>query len=398
MNITIGNVVRGSNFFDREQLLQKLWNILETDNVLLAAPRRVGKTSIMHRIIDRPAGDFQVLFLDGQNYSSSEDLVTDLIIKAGELLGDAKGLIGKAISHVQQNIDEIAVWKLRIQLRKEVSGRWREQGEKALHEVLKQQGRLLLVIDELPITLHKMVQCAPDQGKQDAIDLLDWLRYLRTHPDMNQRVRQIAGGSIGLPRIASYLGASHTINDLRQVEVGPFDRETAQQLAETLLTSRGVELDSATMEAFLDQIGTFLPIYIQIMAAAVADEIQDKKVPPSSAVIEACYQERALGPEYKICFEDYFERLHRYYRPEETRAAQRMLRELALSEGPLARSALLAVFQDEMGPQNSSSDFDLLLGWLCDDFYVEEISEGKQVLFKNKWLRDWWRRYHATGE
>jgi len=398
MNITIGNVVRGSNFFDRELLLEKLWGILETDSVLLAAPRRVGKTSIMHRIIDHPAGDFVVLFLDGQSYTTADDLVTDLIIKAGELTGDTKGFIGKTFSKVQKNLEEIAIWKLRIQLRKEVAGRWREEGERAVRGILEHPGRLVLVLDELPIMLHKMVQRDTDQGKQDAVDLLDWLRYLRTQPEMNLRVRQIAGGSIGLPRIASYLGASHKINDLRQVEVGPFDRDTARELATILLESRDVELDFATMEFFLDQVGTFLPIYIQIMAAAVADEVREKKIKATPKVVTRCYEERALGPEYKICFEDYFERLHRYYRPDETRTAQRILRELALSDEAVARSTLLALFHKEMGPECNATEFDLLLNWLRDDFYIEDVQEGRQILFKNKWLKDWWRRYHVSGK
>ena len=166
MNITIGNVVRGDSFFDRERLLEDLWAALATDSVLLAAPRRVGKTSIMHRLMDYPRSGFRVLFLDGQNYSKSEDLVADLVIKAGQILGDEKSIVRKVLCHVKENIDEIEIWKLRVQLRKEVSGRWREEGERAVRDALGDEGTVLIIIDELPILLHKMVQ--REDGKEDS--------------------------------------------------------------------------------------------------------------------------------------------------------------------------------------------------------------------------------------
>jgi hypothetical protein len=152
------------------------------------------------------------------------------------------------------------------------------------------------------------------------------------------------------------------------------------------------------MNAFLDEIGTLLPIHIQIMASALSSEVKKRGVEASPELVEECYEERALGPEYRICFEDYIERLERYYNPDESKAAKRLLRELALSDEPLARSALLGVYHDEVESRAETSDFDLLLNWLRDDFYIEETGAGRSMTFKNKWLRDWWRRYHASGD
>jgi len=46
----IGAPVRGSDFFDRSREQQELWDYLHRDHVLLLAPRRVGKTSLMQRL------------------------------------------------------------------------------------------------------------------------------------------------------------------------------------------------------------------------------------------------------------------------------------------------------------------------------------------------------------
>ncbi len=393
MHITIGNVVRSNEFFDREELVRSIWLTLETDSVLLAAPRRVGKTSIMFRLLDRPAKGWKVVLLDAQTFSTCEDLVAELVIKLSRMHSNRRGFLRKLFADFKETIAEMEIWKLRIKLREKLKGRWRDDGEAALLDAASGADRLLLIVDELPVMLHKMMQC--EASAREAQGLLDWLRFLRLHPDLNTGLRMLVGGSIGLPRIASYLGSSHKINDLLQTEVGPFGRETARDLVRELLASRGIELGTEVMEAFLDQVGTFVPIFLQILAACVANEIRERKAEPTPELVRECYNTRAMGPEYRLSFEDYFERLSRYYTAKEAQAARRVLRELAVATDPVPCNALLAAYFDELGDDADQSRFELLLTWLRDDFYVDHDPETDEVTFKSTWLRDWWRHHHA---
>ncbi len=52
MKISIGNPVTGDDFFDREKEQEAIWRRLERDHIMLLAPRRIGKTSLMHRLCD----------------------------------------------------------------------------------------------------------------------------------------------------------------------------------------------------------------------------------------------------------------------------------------------------------------------------------------------------------
>jgi hypothetical protein len=90
MNITIGNIVVGADFFDREDVIENIWETLQTDSILLAAPRRVGKSSIMRRLFDQPRFGFRPIWLDCQDYGGPEDLVTDLTVKACAQIGSRK--------------------------------------------------------------------------------------------------------------------------------------------------------------------------------------------------------------------------------------------------------------------------------------------------------------------
>ena len=395
MHITIGSPVTQDDFFNREEILQNVWDTLETDNVLLAAPRRVGKSSLMLKLFLEPKPGFEVLWLDGQNYDAPEDLVADLAVKAAKLRGSVTTFFGRLLSGITENIEELEVWELKVKLRERLSGSWRAQGETMIRDAIRPDTKLLIVIDELPMLLHKLIRDGTEAGRKAADGLLDWLRHIRQEPEFLGRVRQILGGSIGLPRIASILGSSHRINDLRSVSVGPFERPKAKELATQLLDSRGVAIEDRVMEAMLDQIGTLYPIFIQIMAAVVASEVRRWNRPADPDLIRECYEQRALGPEFRQYFEDYHERLSRYYSPEEARISRIVLREMAIAKRPPSKSSLLGLYLKELGQAADTLKFDLLLTWLSDDFYVEESGDGC-IQFKSTRMRDWWRTYHAS--
>lgn len=50
MKLTIGNPVVGDDFFDRELEQRQIWRKLESNHLLMLAPRRIGKTSLIYRL------------------------------------------------------------------------------------------------------------------------------------------------------------------------------------------------------------------------------------------------------------------------------------------------------------------------------------------------------------
>jgi len=52
MRNVVGQVVRGDDFWDRKDEIEDIWDAVNSgSHLLLVAPRRVGKTSIMYQII-----------------------------------------------------------------------------------------------------------------------------------------------------------------------------------------------------------------------------------------------------------------------------------------------------------------------------------------------------------
>jgi AAA+ ATPase superfamily predicted ATPase len=64
----LGSVVRNNDFFGREGIVTQIWDKLAKGSVLLAAPRRFGKTSLMYRLIDNPKPEYKLIHLDAEQF------------------------------------------------------------------------------------------------------------------------------------------------------------------------------------------------------------------------------------------------------------------------------------------------------------------------------------------
>ncbi|HEU4387027.1 MAG TPA: ATP-binding protein, partial [Blastocatellia bacterium] len=60
----VGPPVRGDDFFGRESFVRMVSEKLKIGNVILAAPRRFGKTSVMYSLIDNPQWNYKVVHAD----------------------------------------------------------------------------------------------------------------------------------------------------------------------------------------------------------------------------------------------------------------------------------------------------------------------------------------------
>ena len=77
----VGPPVRGNDLFGRDSFVDLLWRKIEAGSVLLSAPRRFGKTSVMYRLIDQPRGNYKIVHADLEHLSDPADLILELIVK-----------------------------------------------------------------------------------------------------------------------------------------------------------------------------------------------------------------------------------------------------------------------------------------------------------------------------
>jgi ATP/maltotriose-dependent transcriptional regulator MalT len=75
-----GPSAQGPAFFDREDVIKRAWELLETSNLILLAPRRVGKISLLNRLKEDGAErGYNTLYLSVPDSEDELDFIKRLI-------------------------------------------------------------------------------------------------------------------------------------------------------------------------------------------------------------------------------------------------------------------------------------------------------------------------------
>jgi AAA+ ATPase superfamily predicted ATPase len=76
----IGTPARGNSFFPREREVEKIIGRLDDDNNLqIAAPRRIGKTSILFHLMDKKIGNYIYAYVDTEAVDNEQDFYKKLL-------------------------------------------------------------------------------------------------------------------------------------------------------------------------------------------------------------------------------------------------------------------------------------------------------------------------------
>jgi len=237
----VGAPAVGTAFFDREEITEKIQNRLNSGSLLLAAPRRFGKTSIMLKVKENLSKEGTLcIYLDIEWVNAPEDLIVEILCKIKDSMGQdfkkyVKGLPKGLIDSVKDNIENVELPFFKVSLKKELQGSWMEKGHELFNALRKINAKAVLFLDEFPLMLYNMCE-NKNLDKKEVLKLLYWLRSLRMETD----VRMVLGGSIGVDRILKNLRSSASINDLERIQIEPFDEETAKKFVNALLASEGV--------------------------------------------------------------------------------------------------------------------------------------------------------------
>lgn len=393
----VGTPVRGADCFGRESFVELVWQKLERGHILLAAPRRFGKTSVMYRLIDAPHGDYKIVHADLQHLSEPADFLAELIVKVASDSRLTK--ITNGLSYFprtlwtgfKRNFAEVELLKIKIKLKEELRPQWQERGKELFMRLSHAESPTLFILDEFPMMIDRMAKSA--MQREEAKTLLRWLRALRLAPE-TQNVRFLIAGSVGIGYVLSGLGETAAINDFEQLRLEPFSAKVGVEFLEALCTTHQVALSEPCRRKILQLIGTLVPYFLQVLFSEIAKTqmLDGELITPKK--IEQIYREKVLGVDCKTYFDHYYGRLRDYYLPHEEKAVKRLLRELAVA-GLLSRDSCYAFYRQMIGEQADIEAFNYLMTNLENDFYIRFHSEKREYEFACKLLRDWWLRHYA---
>ena len=401
MRASTGKWVSGDDFFNRDKELRILeMRVHDGNHVLLSGQRRMGKTSLTQELGRRLAEQgWEFLFTDVEGATCAEDVIA-AVAEAAHSVRPISSRIGAAAQRwIREQVEEISASDFRVKFRAGLDpGTWRRQGEQLIHYCAEYDKKVLLVIDELPIFLKRMLR--DDGGDIRRVDeFLSWLRAvtqgLRGSPVL------IVSGSIGLAPLVQRLRIPDRINHLYSFRLGPWDRDVSIECFERLAADSKLRVESGVASAVYDQLGAGIPHHVQSFFVRLRDfTIMQRKDQVSVADVEKVYRTELLGPAGQNDLVHYVTRLKGGLDDNSYRLAMEILAEVATQKvfTAAARRCLERVYAtlvDDV-PTCVAETLEVLV----HDGYLESSTEG--YCFPSRLLKDWWsarfRDHHVPLE
>lgn len=377
----VGPPVIGDDCFGREAFVQEFERRLETSSVLLLAPRRWGKTSVLRVLRDRDAAKRH--YFDLYHLESASDFVAEVAATLAGPVTRVRQKVGEILDRTVGQVREIRIAELALELRDRLAGEasWQDTAAAVFGSVPTGH---VLIFDEFPVLAKTILDTSP----ADAAALLRILRHQRQR---DQSPRMVFAGSTSLPEVCRRAALSDTINDLELLPLPRFDAQVASDLLRRLFDSEAVPLNSRSLNAVLELVGPEVPFFLQVLTRAVLSEVRDTDAAVTPTLVKRLYQDVLLGPDNRAYLDDFRGRLDRSYLPGERDVATTVLSALSRRREGLEQRSLRAELVDHRLDEDL---LDRVLLLLEGDFYVSREGEGR-YRFANRYLADWWQRFHA---
>lgn len=410
-----GNWVVGDRFWDREVEIELLIERLdEGAHLLLVAPRRMGKTSLMREAARRIEDRYLCLHVDLQKAESAADAVVELSVASHK----HKPLWEKTkcvFQNVLATIESVKLEEIGVVLRSGLTaGDWQEKGDRLFEILATHERPVVLFFDEVPILVNRLLKgtdyVITPERREAADAFLSWLRANSVRHQSS--IRMVITGSIGLGPVVHQARLSATLNTLTPFLLSPWNRETAAGCLNALAAGYELTLQPEAVEEMLDRLGSFIPHHVQMFFDNVLQAARMNGVTEISGHLAAeVYVQSMLGLRGHAELSHLEERLRMVLGPGLDLLALDLLTEAAVT-GSLTDHVAIALarrhFFDEApsvigftAPTDAirpaeprlrdacNAALRHVLGILEHDGYLEKRDGG--YAFSSRLVRDWWK-------
>lgn len=391
MRITTGQAVRGEDFFKRPILINKLWRKIDSDSsIIISAPRRVGKTSLMRYIEDTPNNKYYVVYVITESIYSENNyykeiinaiLNCDSIKKRIKIINSIKD----SAKNIIKSIDEISLDSVKFTRKVELN--YYEKFIEIMRSIELEGHKLIIMIDEFAQTIQNIQQ---KEGSVYAVQLLQSNRALRQNSDINTKFQFIYTGSISLESIARRMDSSKYINDLDTLKITPLSEKEGKELINELLKGLDYKMDDNAIDYMINEIKWLNPFYIQL----VMDKIHDIYDEEDTCIIDKKLVDIAIKRmlEESNKFSSWHERLS-VYKNNDYKFILEVLNIISKTE---ARKITYNEIHDLAVKYTLEETFKEIIYTLVDDGYINNDKDVNVYTFTSPILRMWWCKRFAN--
>lgn len=411
----VGNWVAGEDrFWDREAEIPHLIELLENGaHVLVVAPRRVGKTSLMREVARRIEERFTCLFIDLQKSQSPVDAMAELAFATRPhqgLFARTRELFKNALA----NVDSLGSDELMIKLRDGFSSSWQARSKRLLEDLAQAEKPVVIFLDELPILVNRLLRNAEGHRTAETIREADvFMSFLRAQAlEHKGKLRFVVAGSIGLQPILRAAGLSATINHFTPFALEPWDNYAAIGCIEALANDSGVKLQEGVPQEMVRLLGSCVPHHVQMFFMHLYMDAKRGGTEPTVTLqdVDRVFQKSMLSSRGHSELSHFEERLTSVLQADDVPLAIDLLTEAAVS-GKLTDAAI-AILTDEATESPSRMGFvppvrnsnltreqrervRNLLEIFEHDGYLRREMDG--LVFVSRLVGEWWKARHSIG-
>jgi hypothetical protein len=378
----------------RDELIEKMWRILERDSIVLVSERRTGKTTVMKKMEKEPQKGWYPIFLVLEGVRSPKEFIRRNYDAIAPILSKRN----RALSCLKAFWDRFAGAKIGDWHIPGLENYWKELLAAILRDIAENfEERVVFLWDEIPLMISNI---SKDHGPTVAMELLDVLRDHRV-ADKSGKIRMVYTGSIGLHLVLSELRQARYMNeptnDMYKAPLEALSNKHARELASRLLAGSVEKKGTAIAgkaEELAKRIATVtdgLPFYIN----HVVFLLSELERPVTVKDVDDAMDSLIFDPEDKAEFSHYSERIKVYYvfDPMARDLAYAILDVVCRSAAPIKETSIwdAVVAQIELTKRDL---FRETLDMLERDHYLvrSEVEGERAYRFKYGIIRRWWQK------
>lgn len=389
----VGGSAEGEKrFFHRVKLVKKLRRKLANkEHLLISAPRRIGKTSLLKYIRNKPEANQVPLYLIVQSVSSIDEFNKRLLkeIVGNELLWPKlQGWYKKNKSRVTTLISKVRKISLDgVEIDKEDNIDYYEALTQALSELRDHDKQIIIIIDEFPDAVTNI----KNRDSAEALTLLQQQRELR-EIHSKTAIQFVYTGSTGLRNVVRLFKESHLLNNLVEFTVLPFSSDDVKDLMRCLVLGKkednaSFDIPESIIDYAVQSLDWKLPYFAQILIESLFDEFEDAEgdiqITESTVddVLDRLIQAKS---EHRDYFEHWKQRVDKLPQPYNLIAKEVLMK--AVTDNTIRRSNY-----HDICVKHKAIDSSWVLDMLQYDGYLTEISDGS-FGFNSSLLQKWWSK------
>lgn len=377
-------VPRHHRHTEREALKRNFW---AGNNILMLAPRRIGKTWLLKTIAEDMSGEgWNCILVDVEGMSTEEEFLRALC----QEIEKTQAIKERVVNHLSQRF-KAALGNMDDQdLRQAVTKIDPRQFLETLIESLNGSGKkTLILIDEIALFILERARIDVDGTKR-------LLYHLRKIQQANPNVLWFMTGSIGLDAISQRHGMQGALLGYDIFEIDPFTPVEALSYVEELVASGQGEhtfkFEGDAFDHLATALGWLSPYYLRQITRQIIPSVRSSVGVPllaSRADVDRAVS-ILLSPAQKIHFSPWEEHIHKNFNEEESRTLAAILNAVCEHTDGETEATIITVIH-AVNPRLNTRAFKDLMICLQKDGYLSKKDD--RWYFRSGLVRRYWLEY-----